>query len=168
MQKHWNEAMSLLSVLAWMAKDADPDGIELCFTCSTSKYKNRHSGPLKDAMKLEGIRPNSFTDIRLQLGRILQQYQQRLQEDSERSSRLWTFRSTRKRARKLNIYILTNGLWQPNDPNNLIKDLVEKLQDLHLPEDQVGLQFISFGDDPNGLDRLQALDKLNKTMKLPW
>ena len=167
MQRYWEEATRLLGLLAYMAKDADPDGIDLYFTISTSPHKSRHSQPLMKAM--QDRVPVGQTDIKLRLGSILQDYQQRLQDQRTSSSisrrgPLSFIPLSKKAVRKMNVYILTTGDWQPLSSEAAeahIRSLVEKLQALSYPSDQVGLQFISFGDSTQGLSTLQRLDQLD-------
>jgi hypothetical protein len=57
------------------------------------------------------------------------------------------------------LYILTDGIWEPNcDAAGPIKNLVNKLNKLDKGRVQVGIQFISFGNNPEALDRLDILD----------
>lgn len=59
----------------------------------------------------------------------------------------------------MNLYILTNGIWEPNcDAAGPIKNLVNKLNKLDKGRLQVGIQFISFGNNAEAIDRLNILD----------
>jgi hypothetical protein len=60
---------------------------------------------------------------------------------------------------KLNLYILTDGSWchQPGF-DNPIRSIVQKLEELNKSEDQIGVQFIRFGNDKKGKEMLEYLD----------
>lgn len=62
-----------------------------------------------------------------------------------------------KPVRSLNVYIFTDGIWQPEcDLKPLIRRVVNKLKG-NEPY-KVGIQFISFGEDARGLESLETLD----------
>jgi len=60
----------------------------------------------------------------------------------------------------VSIYILTDGVWQPNDPvvDKVIVRTVEELKKARLPQYWVMFQFLSFGNNPTGRTRLRYLD----------
>jgi hypothetical protein len=59
----------------------------------------------------------------------------------------------------MNIYVLTDGCWENAcTGENQIRNLVDELVKLKLTKDQVGIQFIRFGNDQRGLERLSYLD----------
>ena len=66
-------------------------------------------------------------------------------------------------VRPLSIYILTDGVWQGGgNPEVPMLGLVETLKNYNLTRNQVGIQFISFGDDAGGLERMHDLDEMSK------
>lgn len=69
--------------------------------------------------------------------------------------------SPKKDVRPLNLDIFTDAAWQPkSDPDAGIKNLVELLVQLRLEAaKQVGIQFISFGDNKANLEKLEHLDE---------
>lgn len=62
--------------------------------------------------------------------------------------------------RPLSIYILTDGVWQPEgEPDQLIKDVASVLASNQVPQTHVGIQFIRFGEDEACRARLERLDR---------
>lgn len=156
MQDHWAEVQTLFSLLAYMVKDSDPDGIELYFTILPSKYREKHVTNLLKRVKERF--PYGDSDVKSRLWTILQDYQTKLHHQNAPKS-IWGKHTAPKPPRPLNLYILTDGVWQPDcDASMPIQYLVEKLEELKLPDGQVGIEFISFGNDKTGLERMERLD----------
>lgn len=62
-------------------------------------------------------------------------------------------------ARPLNVYVLTDGKWEhKSDPRRCIQDLANILSAESFDEDACGIQFIQFGNDALGKERLDYLD----------
>lgn len=58
----------------------------------------------------------------------------------------------------MNIYILTDGVWEPNsDVAGAILSLARTLLESDYPPRQVAIQFIRFGHDPEGAEKLDHL-----------
>lgn len=92
------------------------------------------------------------TNISIRLGLVLETYRQKLLS-----------RNYPLLERPMNIYILTDGIWADGgDAETPITQMVEDLKRLGFRRRQVGIQFISFGNDSNALRRLELLDLLGK------
>ena len=147
MKAHEAGVKRILGILAYLVKDSDPDGLELFFTCSKKKIKDKD--PAKLVAGFAANKPGGLTDIRTRLTLIIDNY-------IKRFDRNWFLKKV-KPDRSLNIYVLTDGIWQSvTDLTPLIQRLIKKLS-----EDgryQVGIQFISFGNDPDAIKRLNHLD----------
>ena len=158
MEPHWDNMIDLFAVLAWMIKDADPDGMELYFTVSDgAPIKSRDTTPLVTALRSKS--QVGTTDINLSLTHILDGYKTKLHEQKRHRSRWQIARKSSKDVRPMNLYVFTDGRWEaPANAATPIRNLVKKLEDLGLQRSQVGIQFISFGSDPEGLRRLAVLD----------
>src|SRR5436190_1803367 len=167
MYQHWENAVKLFSLLAYMVKEADPDGLDLYFTISTigseDHIKKRHTSDLVEAAL--GRRCEEMSDITIQLGHVLHKYQTKLRKHAD-ASRL-KFGQTQP-VRPMTVYIFTDGLWKPDcDPTRLILELVETLdRTIWAGGRQLGVQFIQFGHDPWVTDKLDKLDNLKKTYPL--
>lgn len=78
----------------------------------------------------------------------------------------------KKDVKKLILFVLTNGMWGDGlDVNQPIRKLVDIMNRCGRPSDQVGIQFLRFGKDLAGKQRLQDLDnfldpKMNKYVHL--
>jgi hypothetical protein len=159
MAEHWDKVIDTFSILTYLVKGSDPDGVDLYFTMSSPG--ERHNS--KRTTKLEKIvrdrERKGRSDIRVVLDSILNDYTGKLGSQKARRTGLARFTPQEKDLRPLNLYVLTDGLWQ--DQCNAIppiRRLVERLVELNMDEKQIGIQFISFGNHPAGLHRLRELD----------
>jgi hypothetical protein len=156
----------LFAILSYLTKDADPNGLEVYFTVSDGRAtKARNTTPLLASIKTRS--QLGTTNISLGLSYILNDYRSRLHE--QKRHRLFP-RKVLKDVRPMSLYVLTDGIWEPPaDASTPIRSLVKELQELGLQRTQVGIQFIRFGEDPEALERLQALDdKLDLPMYVPF
>ncbi|KAL9131378.1 MAG: hypothetical protein Q9175_006779 [Cornicularia normoerica] len=157
MKPHRREVCDLFGLLGYIVKPTDPDGIELQFTMSPERNNRaRNTGHL--LRNLETVPFLGISNIRTQLGEILQDYQTKLRDQKSKRTLLSRMRSPRP-VRRQTVYLLTDGVWQPAcDPTKMIKDLANSLEPNHMEREQFGIQFIRFGDDPVGINRLNQLD----------
>lgn len=156
MRPHWKDVAQLLTVLSYMVKGLDRDGLDLHFTMSSRRMNEASSTKL--VRHVERAHPGGASDIDLSLDRILNPYLEQLMSNKA-PRRNWLL--PRNFARPLNIYVLTDGVWLPDsDGTRSIKAFVAKLHELgiHNPAKQIGIQFIQFGNDRDGAKKLQHLD----------
>ena len=155
MGRHWKEVRDVFAHLAYIVKDADPDDIELLFTMSSDEYRSHRTTPLLNV--LDGRRPQGICNIRSPLSEVLKGYQARLK--GQKTSR-WSRRPQNPgKVRRQTLYVFTDGIWQPEcDVTEIIKHLVDCLKEYDLIREQFGIQFIRFGDDPEGVKKLEHLD----------
>ncbi|OCL14632.1 kinase-like protein [Glonium stellatum] len=153
MYEHWDNALDLLDTLAYLVKPSDPDGLELCFTINDKRFTRKHSSDLvKMAERACPRGSGRLSNISIILGSILEGYEKRLKEPAKG----WF---NKKEVRKMSIYIFTDGVWRPQtDAAGPIKSLISALDELHKPKNQIGIQFIQFGNDMEGHERLTHLD----------
>ena len=155
MGRHWKEVRDVFAHLAYIVKDADPDGIELLFTMSSDARRSHHTTRLLDL--LDSTKPQGTSNIRSPLSEVLKEYQARLK--GQKPSRWSIHRHSLGRVRRQTLYVFTDGIWQPDcDVTEIIKHLVDCLKEHNLIREQFGIQFIRFGDDPEGVKRLEHLD----------
>ena len=157
MKSHRGEVRDLFALLGYMVKSKDPDGIELHFTTSSErKDKAKNTGQL--LRTLDTVSYFGKSNIRLQLGEILQDYHTKLRDQNPPRSLLNIVRS-RRRPRRQTVYIFTDGVWQPEcDPSEMIEKLVKNLEQNSMEREQFGIQFIRFGNHREGKVRLDKLD----------
>lgn len=167
MAPHWNEVKNVVKLLGWLLKDNDDDGIELCFTGEPSapyRAPKQRSSTLQDRLRQRKAKElRSTTDITWRLSNILKGYVVKLER--HKNMKPGIFRSIVPRrnddsnVKPLMLYVLTDGIWEDgSDPSFVITEAAERLQQLDKPSDQVGIQFIRFGDDQESVKKLQRLD----------
>jgi hypothetical protein len=166
MTAHWIHLVAVFEILAYLVKSADPDGIDLLFTMSSEKHNSRKRFPFgKNASSrltkvvhdkrghLQGV-----CDMSWKLRDILDPYNNSLR-NQHHLRKTGNPQAPHKDIRPLNLYVLTDGEWSPEcDADRVIKSLVGTLAELDCDPKQVGIQFISFGHNEAGLERLKHLD----------
>jgi hypothetical protein len=147
---HWEDMTELLGIIAYMIKSFDKDGLDLYFAQSNAKHNGDTSSKLVSIVeKRKHEEDLGYTDMSVRLEQILGEYATKMQRQ------IWQNIPTRG----LNVYIFTDAIWTPLcDIVPAIDKMVEKMVAHNLPEKQVGLQFISFGDDAECLKRLRLVD----------
>ena len=157
MRPYWDEVSSVLHVLAYMLKGCDEDGMELRFTISNNKHKSKKSTGI--IQPLQGKELHGTSDTGSRLSTILHEYQTSLRQPPQ--NRLPFFSKAKMKLKKpLSVYILTDAVWQPHsDVAEPIRSLIGTLRELGSPPTQVGIQFIRFGSDPEGIKKLAHLDQ---------
>jgi hypothetical protein len=163
MSRLWQHVLPVFDVLAYIVKSADPDGIDLYFTMTEEKYNSRDWLGRNSSSKLLDVVRNrtkkmqqafrGSTNITYRLTSILNLYENKLtdQQNSRRGGMV----------RPLSLYVLTDGAWEPgSDASSAIKKVVDLLTRFGYTKDdkQLGIQFISFGEDEVGLKTLEHLD----------
>ena len=151
MVEHWDSVVNLFEGLSYILKDVDKNGLDLFFTISRLHAESeKHTSALVTMVeKRKPTDRNAKTEINFRLTHILDKYKAKLDDNS-----WWT-----KKPKPLSLYILTNGIWEDEcRPEIPIMNTVRKLEDLRKDREQIGIQFISFGNDPKGLERLRHLD----------
>ncbi|KAM3071948.1 hypothetical protein ACMFMG_008416 [Clarireedia jacksonii] len=159
MLEYWDKVTDIFSILAYIVKESDPDGVDLYFTMSSPGEHHNHRKTSRLEKVVRNRKPRGKSDIRVMLDSILNDYTGKLGNQKARRTGLARFAPLEKDLRPLNLYVLTDGVWQERcDAIPPIRRLVDRLVELSLDERQIGIQFISFGNDPTGLDRLGFLD----------
>ena len=157
MKPYRDEVEMVLGLLWAMVSKHDPDGADLYITTDMKALKPRtdlrvlqelHSRPAKDA-----------PDMRHCFAQIIEKYQNQFGTRNY-MSKLFHWKDTPvKGPRKLSLYVLTNGVWQTKtDLRQVIRTLVDHLIEHKLTNKQIGIQFIRFGNDERGMQRLEKLD----------
>jgi len=154
MRDYWSDLCRLFEILGYLVKKSDGDGIDMYFTMTEKKYNSKDISGLVEILKK---RKNSLGDsnINYRLANILEDYCRSLKNEHE--LRGGGSRSGPADGKKpLSVYIFTNALWSPKSGLTIvIKNVVNNLIKLGYPSSQVGIEFISFGDNPETLTRLE-------------
>ncbi|KAK5674220.1 hypothetical protein LTS10_013057 [Elasticomyces elasticus] len=158
MQRHKKALEQLMQLLVYVTKTMNPGSMDLYFLSSDKIHKVKNSS---GALRLLGKYFVGFggqVDISLRLGNEIQEYCKNIDIHAQQHKK----RPLAKRS----IYILTVGaVYNAKDPYP-IKRLISKLLTARMAREQFGIQFIRFGDDQQGIDTLDRLDRLSQTAQL--
>lgn len=164
MSNFWPEVVEAFEALAYIAKSANPGRMEMCFTNSMKHKRSKNLNKLKRL--LEKSAPSSTSarcHIARRLSRVFDVWWKEYNEPEHSRLGLPFKLIPHKEKEGVNIYIFTNGVWQPG-PGPLcglektIKAIIDKLDKKGVEAYHVGIQFVCFGNDPEGIKRLKILD----------
>ena len=157
MLAHRKDVVEVVSLLAYMLKGLDPDGLEICFTQSTNKVQSGRSTKLSKAVNQVPF--YGISNMRMRLGSIFHEHQNDLGTPTNPPGPWYKRAAPPKAKNGVSFYIFTDGKYQPNnDVGSTIKAIVDYMKEHKLPKEHVGIQFIRFGEDPDGIDHLNHLD----------
>jgi len=151
MQPHWENVVDTFEALSYILKYVDPNGLDLFFADCTDCLRDcKRTKTMIQLVKSRRENLRGVTDITIKLTEILDDYKSKLEKSKS------IFRSA---TRPLNLYVLTDGVWEEDcNAGEPIRRLVNKLTELGKAGSQVGIEFISFGNHPIALARLDHLD----------
>ena len=167
MHHHWSEVTQLVRLLSEIlfARGAD-DKIEVMLVSGTEndgKPKDgERSGKTSRGLRdfVEGRLPPETHTRRLNVGLALDRF---LTGYQDRISKKGLFSKLQKDPKPLSLYILTDGRYQKeSDLKSPIEKMVNKLNALGKPKNDVGIQFIQLGDHRRGSERLADLDTFSR------
>lgn len=156
MKAYWEDVISLFSVFAYFAKRLDNNGLEMYFTVSVDKETFKNTTPAVSRLKRMRHERGTYPNFNHRLDQILRRYRADLDRQKDRAKGY--FRLTAKAVKPLSLYVFTDAAWPGCDAVAPIEAMIEKLKQLYLPKEQVAIQFIRFGNDPIGIERLVYLD----------
>ncbi|KAI8715915.1 Protein kinase domain-containing protein [Fusarium sp. LHS14.1] len=157
MRPYLLEITETFKLMAYLAKRFDPDGVEVCFSSevpsihkeTTSKLLPRFNEQNWDQISFED-RISTFID-QIVIPRL--------------SS--WHQKLKLTKPKNLTIFVLTDGRWGQGRERaagieNPILRLIKVILKKGLSRTQVAIQFLRFGDDPDGKRYLSFLDDCGK------
>lgn len=154
MRRHQDRVRSVLHVLGYLLKECDNDGMDLYFTMSLAKYNAKTSSALLQGYRVAAVHQGT-SDIGSRLSSILHEYETKLRRHESKRTSFFGNRT----IKPLNVYVLTDAVWQSqSDAAEPITSMVQTLGDLRYPRQQVGIQFIYFGDNQDCFKKLEHLD----------
>jgi serine/threonine protein kinase len=170
MRDYWGSVMWVFHALAYLVKKEEPDGIDMYL--ANTPLERHHNDHTKDLVKkLQRVAPQGACDMKEALSHILKtsgpgtdKSPSKPRHRFRRSlSSLPESPTSANENRGLSVYVLTDGVWNhaPGEVCGVeqpIKQFVSKLSkdgELNL---KVGIQFIQFGNDKIGSERLGLLD----------
>lgn len=158
MAQYRQEVRRVLELLSALVQPYDPDGLDLYFSTSNARLKpksNKEMLDIFDEQLFYGI-----PDFRDRFSTIIQRFQDQLGKKNLFSKIRHPKSTPSKGPRRLSLYVLTDGVWQPK--GELVEEmrtLVDQLKRHGLPHKYIGIQFIRFGRDTKGKQRLRTLDE---------
>lgn len=171
MSQHRDKILDAFRGLSYIAKSMDSDGIELTFTSNAARkpLKSIRTAPLISALEQhEFVQDAGLMEV--SLGQLIRKFVIR---------RLNGFKATAKRnlsnsdAKPLSLYIFTDGAWGEGSSaacgvDGPIRNLIKALRD-GFDRTQIMIQFIQFGNDPDGDRYLKYLDGFGRhEEELDW
>ena len=157
MKRYREDVRKVFDLLTYMLLESDPDGLDIYYTSDREKLKGKtHHSIMKafDEHPFEGT-----PDMRERFAGILARYQEKLSKKHGRIKRFFLKDTPSQGPRRLNLYVLTDAVWQPKTDLAIgIETLVLQLLKHGMINKQIGIQFIRFGNDREGIERLNRLD----------
>lgn len=153
MDQHWGIVQNVFETLSYIVKEVDPNGFDLWFTGPGKPLKNQKR-TTEALQTMEFRKRQGTTDINNKLEKIFEDY-----IDALKKPKTGIRATFAKAVKPLSLYVLTDGVWEKDcNPRHLVETFVKQLEDLGKVKGKVGIQFISFGEDIIGLDRMELLD----------
>lgn len=153
MAPHWRDVQILTYIFTSLLKTYDEDGMDVYFSSSEEPLNSRKVTPLMHS--LFGHPTRNTSNIGSRLDSLVTDYIDKMNGHFHRTGLLYR----RQTLKPLNVYVLTNGIWEPkSDAESPIRRLVNALEQHGRVNRQVGIQFIFFGNDEAARQKLQRLD----------
>ena len=156
MKQYKDKIERVISLLAYMVKNSDKDGLDVFFTQTVTKVNSQKSS--KISASINQVAFTGVPDMRGRLQSILQEHINKFGTLIQASKPLFGRQPPPQPQRPLSFYILTDAKWQPTDVGQLIKDLVQSMKAKGCPKEHVAIQFIRFGEEQASIDKLDKLD----------
>lgn len=156
MKQYKDKMERVISLLAYMVKKSDKDGLDIFFTQAVTKVNSHKASKLSASIHQAAF--TGLSDMRGRLQSILQEHINKFGTLIQAPKPLFGRQPPLQPQRPLSFYILTDAKWQPTDVGQLIKDLVQSMKAKGCPKEHVAIQFIRFGEDQASIDKLDELD----------
>ena len=157
MKQYKEKIERVISLLAYMLKNSDKDGLDMFFTQTVTKVNSKKSSKISTSIHQEPF--VGVSNMRGKLQIILQEHINKFGTSYQPPKPLFRRKPRPESQRPLSFYILTDAKWQPTDVGGLIKDLVQSMIAKRCPKEHVAIQFIRFGEDEAGIEKLDRLDR---------
>ncbi|KAI0441414.1 hypothetical protein F4803DRAFT_420505 [Xylaria telfairii] len=166
MGPHWTQVKRTAHALSYLVKRIRPEGFDIHITNSEVKIRSKKTKKLfDDNGLLERYRPRAtYGPCRME--RVLSDIL--LTVVNEAATRGFRYTPSKpRRVRGVDVYILTNAVWEPNsthpaDEANGVEHAIEaaakRVRYMGLPRHFLAIQFIRFGQDSDGIRRLLWLN----------
>ena len=167
MRESKGQVLDVFANLAHILEAADPNGLDVI--CTSDPRNMQHS---KSTEKLFRFVQDGFDKgassacfIERALETLADKIIDKLPPGPGERKSLRAWMKTDK-GRPVSIYVLTNGIWNSSEAaregtcgaERPINRLITALKGRNLRKSQLAIQFIRFGDNPTGIERLRYLD----------
>ena len=122
MMAHRNSVYKVVSLLTYMLRNADPNGLDICFSQSPHKLSSGKSAKLSAAVSSATFQ--GISDMRSRLSNVLQEHKNKFGSFSNPSASWYKKTGPPQAQKPLSFYIPTDGRWQPNKVGPVITALV--------------------------------------------
>ena len=156
MKQYKDSIERVISLLAYMLKGSDKDGLDILFTQALTKINSQRSSKISTSIRQVPF--VGVSDMRGRLQSIFQEHINKFGTSYQPPKPLFGRQPPPQPQRPLSFYILTDAKWQPTDVGGLIKDLVQSMIGKGRPKEHVAIQFIRFGEDQASIKKLDELD----------
>ncbi|KAJ8122937.1 hypothetical protein ONZ43_g992 [Nemania bipapillata] len=161
MTYHWEEVKKTALALASIVQDIDPDEFEVFCTNTRPRLKTKSCKKLERYLN-ESQPFNAIGHCRMetQLDNILPE----LVTNATKQRNPWDHIRRKQRTRGINVYVLTNGVWENGDSEipeataRSIKTIIDNVKGQGRGRTFLSIQFVRFGESSIGKRRLQWLD----------
>ena len=157
MAAHAPNVKRVIGLHGYILKKCDPTGLDIHFTNSPVQKNTKKTSDLLRA--IEGVNFAGLTNMEARLGTILREHKSRFGGKVAVQKSFFKLKAKEEDQRPISFYIFTDGRWQPGNRVDLvIRDVVSAMQAKSLLKGHVAIQFIRFGDNPDGIAILDNLD----------
>ena len=159
MRKHTRDVSSLFSLLSYLVKKSDRDGIDLLFTQTSTRKHSSKTSDLAAAINRERFFDQS--DMRTTLHNEFKLHTHKFGTMIQPPKSFLGFGTQPAPYPQpaLSFYVFTDAKWVGEDVGALIQNVVRKMLDKGCDKEHVAIQFIRFGDDPESIKTLDRLDQ---------
>lgn len=174
MEKHRKEVERVFEALAFIAAKIDGNELELCYIDACLKII-KHRQPIELLRQLRDLEylPCHLPMIERDLSKVMEEVRQRLPSPEKQLANGFfeQFLKYIKRdcTREMNLFVFTDGNWGSGDSEDTgaqepIRKLVNLMKAYGVDRNHVAIQFIRFGDHPDGKRHLEFLDSYGENL----
>ncbi|KAJ2902328.1 hypothetical protein MKZ38_000718 [Zalerion maritima] len=175
MEKHREDVERTFEALGWIAEGIDDDGIDLFFgDPGSKKLQSGNSRELLEELKKHKYSPTSSNMVKSRLSHLVEtELRERLVKLRQTHRRRSLLRLHRRKMPRINVFVFTDGNWvgdmdhtKAAGVDEPVRDLMDMIKELGLSQQDVTIQFVRFGNDKDGIQRLQYLDNFADNTEL--
>lgn len=166
MKEHQADVIESSYQLSYIVKKFDSNGLDVLTTSNPRREENFKTSTEMKVFTKRKFRDASKTgqcDIEFSLNEVFKRVFKTIPRLSP-SAKARTFGTFRPgKARPFSILVFTNGVWNPSDDgfggaDRLIERCIKLMKDNDVSRSDVAIQFVRFGNNPKGKQRLKFLD----------